>query len=89
LVLSLQAFSRIATKPLDLLGSSLVEAWTKQEKSKSLCKQSPFFSAFSDVGDRCSAGKTKDGQKYQETHPNWQQGVVSPWYDFLRLRHRK
>ena len=41
------------------------------------------------MGDRCSAGKTTDGQKYQETHPNWQQGVVSPWYDFLRLRHRK
>jgi hypothetical protein len=71
------------------LGSSLVEASTKQERSKLLCKQSPFFSALSDVGDRCSAGKTTDGQKYQETHPNWQQGVVSPWYDFLRLRHRK
>jgi hypothetical protein len=41
------------------------------------------------VGNRCSAGKTMDGQKFQDTHPNWQPGIVSPWYDFLRLRHRK
>jgi hypothetical protein len=47
------------------------------------------FSALFDVGDRCSAGKTTDGQKFQDTHPNWQPGVVSPWYEFLRLRHRK
>jgi hypothetical protein len=41
------------------------------------------------VGDRCSAGKTADGQKFQDTHPDWRSGLVSPWYEFLRLRHRK
>ena len=49
-----------------------------------------FFSALLlDVGDRCSAGKTTDGQKFQDTHPDWQAGLLSPWYEFLRLRHRK
>jgi hypothetical protein len=42
-----------------------------------------------DVGDRGSAGKTTDGQKFQDKHPNWQTGFLSPWYDFLRLCHRK
>ena len=41
------------------------------------------------VGNRCSAGKTTDGRKFQDTHPNWQPGLISPWYDFLKLRHRK
>ena len=48
-----------------------------------------FFSTLFDVRNRCSAGKTTDGQKFQDTHRNWQPGLVSPWYDFLRLRHRK
>ena len=45
--------------------------------------------AFFDVNDRCSVGKTSDGQKFQDAHPNWQPGLVTPWYEFLRLRHRK
>ena len=30
-----------------------------------------------------------DGQKFQDTHPDWQPGFVSPWFEFLRQRHRK
>lgn len=38
LVLSSQPFFKIAMKPLGLLGNSLVEVWTNQERSRSLCK---------------------------------------------------
>jgi hypothetical protein len=50
---------------------------------------SVLFLVFFNVGNRCSAGKTIDGQKFQDTHPDWQSGLISPWYNFLRLRHRK
>jgi len=83
-------FFKIAAKQLGLLGSSLVEAWTNWGKSKSLCMQPPLlFFALSDFGNRCTVGKTMDGRKFQDTHPNWQPGLVYPWYEFLQQRHRK
>ena len=54
-----------------------------------VCNVCLSYSAFFDVNDRCSVGKTSDGQKFQDAHPNWQPGLVTPWYEFLRLRHRK
>jgi len=48
-VLSSPPSCKIATKPLGLRGSSLVEAWTNQGRSKSLCKRSlSFFSSLPD-----------------------------------------
>jgi hypothetical protein len=91
LVLSSQPFCKNATKLLGLLGSSLVEAWTSRARSKLLCTCNIHlsFSVLSDVGDRCSVGKTMDGRKFQETHSDWLPGFISPWYEFLRQRHRK
>lgn len=54
-----------------------------------MCVCPSFSRYFFYVGNRGSAGKTKDGQKFQDTHPNFQSSLISPWYDFLRLRHRK
>ena len=42
-----------------------------------------------DVSDRCSVGRTRNGQKFQDAHPNWQPGLVFPWYEFLKLQHHK
>ena len=51
-----------------------------------MCIMSIIFSVFFFyVGNRCSAGKKMDGQKFQDTHPSWQLGLVSSWYDFLQL----